>query len=76
MKGLDELKKQVLQGGLSRREFMQRAAALGVAAGASSAMFSSAAQASMPPERVAAVMPHSLSCPAASTLLDSRFQVQ
>ena len=33
---------------MSRREFMQRAAALGVAAGTSSAMFSSTAQASTP----------------------------
>ena len=48
MKRLDELKKQVSRGGLSRREFMQRAAALGVAAGTSSAMFSSAARASTP----------------------------
>ena len=45
MKRLDELKKQVSEGRLSRREFMQRTAALGVAAGASSAMFSSAARA-------------------------------
>ena len=48
MKRLDELKKQVSEGALSRREFMQRTAALGVAAGTSSALFSSAAQASTP----------------------------
>ena len=48
MKRLDELKEQVSKGGLSRREFMRRAAALGVATGFSSAMFSSAVQAAAP----------------------------
>ena len=48
MKGLDELKNPVSQEGLRRREFMQRTAALGVAAGTASALFSSAAQASTP----------------------------
>ena len=48
MKRLDELKKQVWEGALSRREFMQRTAALGVAAGLSSSMYASAARASTP----------------------------
>ena len=48
MKRLDELKKQVSEGRLSRREFMQRTAALGVAAGLSSSMYASAAHASTP----------------------------
>ena len=48
MKRLDELKKQVSEGRLNRRAFMQRAAALGVATGVSTAMFSSATQAAAP----------------------------
>ena len=48
MKRLDELKKKYAEGSLTRREFMRRSAALGVAAGVSSAMLPSTTLASTP----------------------------
>ena len=48
MKELDRLEKQVSEGRLSRREFMQRTSALGLAASLPAAMVPSAARASTP----------------------------